>query len=183
MSPVGPVGTILLVGLMGSGKSTVAHLVGEATGRAVLDTDEMVELAAGMSVRRIIETLGEAGFRERERTALGEALDRNDVVVAAAGGSVCSAESAELVRARRAARTCTVVWLTAPLAELARRTASGEHRPALDDDAEDVLGRMAAERNAVYADLADIVVDTGGFDAVEVARRVLRATGAVSDVG
>jgi shikimate kinase len=183
VSPVGPVGTILLVGLMGSGKSTVARLVGEATGRAVLDTDEMVEAAAGMSVRRIIETLGEADFRARERTALVEALDRGDVVVAAAGGSVCSAESAALVRARRAARACVVVWLTAPLAELALRTASGEHRPALDDGAEVALARMAAERSEIYADLADIVVDTGGSKASEVARRVVLATGASSDVG
>jgi len=172
VSPTGRVHTVLLVGMMGSGKTTVARIVGEASGLSVLDTDEMVEAAAGMTVRHIIETLGEGEFRSRERTALAEALDRGGVV-AAAGGSVCSEPSAELVRARRAAGTCTVVWLTARVSELARRTSGDPHRPALDDDAETVLARMESERRAMYTDLADFVVDTDGRHPAEVARRIL----------
>lgn len=185
MNPAGRGRTLLLVGLMGSGKTTVARLVGEATGRAVLDTDEMVEEAAGMPVRGIIESLGEAEFRAREGAALAEALTRSDAVVAAAGGSVCSPGAGELVNARRAAGECTVVWLTASVPELARRTRVGAHRPALDGGAESALARMETERREVYAGLADVVVDTDGRDAAEVARAIVRVTqeGAVADAG
>jgi shikimate kinase len=71
------------------------------------------------------------------------------------------------------AGTCTVVWLTARVSELARRTSGDPHRPALDDDAETVLARMESERRAMYTDLADFVVDTDGRHPAEVARRIL----------
>lgn len=171
--------TVMLVGLMGSGKTTVARLVGEACGRRVLDTDEMVENAAGMPLREVIERHGEAGFRRREAAALASALEAEDVVVAAAGGSVCSPESAELVRDHRTAGTCTVVWLTAAVDELARRARGGTHRPALDADPVAVLERMEAERRGTYADLADVVIDTEGSEPAGVAARILAIPGVV----
>lgn len=177
MTMTGRVRTVVLVGLMGSGKTTVARLVGEACGRRVLDTDTMVEDAAGLPVREVILRHGEADFRRREAAALAEALEADDVVVAAAGGAVCTPESAELVRHRRDAGTCTVVWLTAPVEELARRTAGGAHRPALDEEPVGSLARMEAERRETYASLADVVVPTDDADPVGVATRVLAIPG------
>lgn len=152
--------SIVLVGLMGTGKSSVARQLGTRLGRVVVDTDREIEALEGRSVRDIFATSGEDAFREMESRALKAALEGDARVVAAAGGVVLRESNRTLLaRARRDGRAA-VVWLRADIASLVARTSTGGHRPLLDQDPEGTLARLADERAALYDEVADVVVDT-----------------------
>ncbi|HQV56554.1 MAG TPA: shikimate kinase, partial [Ilumatobacteraceae bacterium] len=105
-----PAAHIVLVGLMGSGKSTVARRIGARLGRPVLDSDEMIEELTGKSVRQIFAEQGEPAFREQEQAVLADALANEEPsVIAAAGGVVLSAANRRLL----ADADAVVVWLRA----------------------------------------------------------------------
>jgi shikimate kinase len=164
---------LVLVGMMGSGKTSVGRLVASALGRPLLDSDEQVEANAGRSVRDIFESEGEAAFRRLESEALEEALARSaPVVVAAAGGVVLSPSNRSLLR-----RRATVVWLRARPETLARRVGEAGHRPLLGDDPAAALARLDAERRPLYEEVADAVVDVDDIDAEQAASAVLAAVG------
>src|SRR4051794_6921672 len=100
---------LVLVGMMGSGKTTVGRMVAARLGRRFLDSDEQVEAATGRTVREIFESDGEAAYRVLESKALCEALaSRPPAVIAAAGGTVLSADNRAAMRA-----SGEVVWLQA----------------------------------------------------------------------
>lgn len=144
--------------MMGSGKTTVGRLLADRLGFAYLDSDEEIERKTGRTVREIFETDGEAAFREEETAALRDALYcANDTVIGVAGGAVLDPDNRDCI-----ARAGTVVWLRGPVALLAHRAQRGEHRPLLDGDAESALRRLYAEREPIYAELADLVVDIDG---------------------
>ncbi|MGH9363615.1 MAG: shikimate kinase, partial [Thermoanaerobaculia bacterium] len=109
---------LFLTGFMGAGKTTIGRLLAGRLGCPFVDLDEEVERRAGMSVRRIFETLGEPEFRRLEAEELAKSVSREDVVVATGGGTVCFDESARLVRARG-----LTVWLKPSFATLTRRIA------------------------------------------------------------
>jgi shikimate kinase len=156
--------------MMGSGKTTVGRMVAERLGRAFLDSDEAIEARTGRTVREIFAAEGEAAFRRLESDVLAEALARPEPsVIAAAGGTVLAAEN------RRAMRDHAdrVVWLRARPATLAARVASGAHRPLLDEDPEGVLARLDAQREPLYREVADVVIDTADLRPNDVAERVL----------
>ena len=157
--------------MMGSGKTTVGRLVAQRLGRPFFDSDEQVEARAGRTVREIFETDGEAAFRTLEAGALAEALAAPEpVVVAAAGGVVLDPGN------RRALREgATVVWLRAEPAVLAKRVRPGDHRPLLAHDASGVLTRMEAEREPLYLEVADHVVDVGRAPVARIVESVLEA--------
>lgn len=165
---------VLLVGMMGAGKSTVGRLLAERLGWAYSDSDEEVERRSGHSVRALFEAGGEAAFRPLEREALAAAL-RGDapVVVAVAGGAVLDPENRALLR-----RSGTVVWLRAAPATLARRVACvgvPDHRPLLGGDRDGALVRIDAERRPLYEEVSDLVVDVDELDPPGVVERVARA--------
>ncbi len=165
---------LVLVGLMGSGKSTVGRRCAERLGRTFVDVDDRVEATAGRSVAEIFAADGEAGFRALERTALAEACGSADLLVIACGGGAMLDEGN---RDRARAHGC-VVWLTAEPATLADRVGAGAaraRRPLLagSDAPEATLGRLAEERAGVYAAAAHAVVATDGRTVDEVATSVL----------
>lgn len=146
---------IVLVGLSGSGKSTVGQIVARKLGWQFLDTDEMVEEASGMSIPEIFAAQGEAAFRERERDALADATSRENVVVATGGGAVITPEGRELIGRG------FVVWLVVSPERAAERLEANpetEDRPLLEGD---VLGRLRRllEQRRTYYELADAAVD------------------------
>ena len=161
---------LVLVGLMGSGKTTVARRLGQRLGREVLDSDEMIQARTGHTVRQIFAEQGEAAFRALETEVMAEALaNRNPVVIAAAGGVVLSAHNRRLLQGSAA----EVVWLRADPEQLAERVRNGQHRPLLDDDPAGALARMHAERDPLYREVADRVIEVGGHSVDDVVELVL----------
>jgi shikimate kinase len=165
-------GHIALVGLSGSGKSTVAPLVANRCEiGAFVDLDRVVEERVGRSVDEIFRTDGEAAFRRLEADALADALAGSPTVIATGGGVVLDHANRQLLRGSAA-----VVWLRATPGQLAARLAdTHEARPLLSGDAEFALHRLAEEREALYSEVADVVIDVDGVDPVSVAEEVARA--------
>jgi shikimate kinase len=160
--------------MMGSGKTSVGRRVAERLGRPLLDTDRLVEEEAGCSVAEVFAAEGEAGFRRREAEVVSRVLASEvPAVIAFGGGAVL--DSANRVAAREAG---LVIWLQAPVTELARRVASPSTvRPLLAGDGppETVLEDIAGQREEAYRAAAHVVIDTAGRSPGQVASAVLRA--------
>jgi shikimate kinase len=148
--------TITLVGLMGSGKSSVGKRLAQALDLPFRDADDEVETAAGRSIPEIFEQLGEPAFRDGERRVIARLLEGPPIVLATGGGAFMNAETRELIKTRSVS-----VWLKADLPILAKRVARKENRPLLTGkDPMAVLTAQAAVRYPAYAQ-ADITVETG----------------------
>jgi shikimate kinase len=162
---------LVLVGLMGSGKTTVSRVVAERLGRRVVDSDAVIEEATGRTVREIFADDGEDAFRSLETAALLDALSSAEpLVIAAAGGVVLREENRRALREADA----KVVWLCASPALLLERVGSGVHRPLLDADPAGTLQRMHDEREALYREVADAIVLVDHRTVAEVVEAVLR---------
>ncbi len=166
-----PARHVLLIGMMGAGKTTVGSLLASHLGCAFVDSDAEILARTGRSVPEIWRAEGEAAFRAEEAAALAGAVARTEpIVVGVAGGAVLDPINRDLIR-----RAGPVVWLRARPETLAARVGSGEGRPLLDGDPAGNLGRLDAERRRLYAELADVVVDVDGLTADQVVERVLPA--------
>ncbi|MEM9067448.1 MAG: 3-dehydroquinate synthase [Myxococcota bacterium] len=164
---------IFLSGPMGAGKSSVAVRVADRLGLAALDLDQEIE-SAGRSIDAIFREEGEAGFRARERDALARVLkERDDVVIALGGGTVCDEENR-----RGLVRSGILITLMAPTDVLLARVGAGEGRPLLQGDAAERLRRLLHARKDVYAECHATVSSEGPLE--EVAARVVDA---VADPG
>lgn len=151
---------IVLVGLMGTGKSTVAWELAQHYHVPFLDTDKLVEQRLGKTVREVFDELGEDFFREVESEVLRDCLHSpSGAVIAAAGGVVLGSQNRQLMKKASTQHDVSVVWLHAPPEVLAVRTAKGVHRPALDGDRLAVLEKMFAAREPLYKEVADVVID------------------------
>lgn len=146
---------IVLVGLMGSGKTTVGRLVAVATGRELVDVDVAIAARTGKTVRQLWEEGGEVAYRSLERDEVLATLGR-DVVLAAPGGVILDPT------VRDALGDAFVAWLRARPATLAARVRPGDHRPLLGENPEDDFASMDAERAELYAAVADITLDADG---------------------
>lgn len=162
---------LVLVGMMGVGKTTVARVVADRLNRRVLDSDAIIEGRTGRTVREIFAEDGEPAFRAMETEVLLESLAWEEpVVIAGAGGVVLS----ETNRAALKASGARVVWLCADPATLVERVRSGGHRPLLDADPAGTLQRMFAEREALYREVADAIVLVDNRSVSDVVEAVLR---------
>ena len=149
--------SVVLIGLMGSGKTTAGRRLAKKIGCVFVDTDDVVREVAGVAVREIFERGGEPKFREYESLALLQILrDKTPRVIAAAGGVVLADKNRAAIEASGA----YVVWMQADTAALVERVASGTHRPLLIGDAPATLEAMSIAREKLYAGLADARIDT-----------------------
>ncbi len=138
---------IVLVGLMGVGKTTVGRRLGARLGLPFVDADHEIELAAGLSVAEIFDRYGEAHFRDGERRVIARLIDGSAKVIATGGGAFMNDETRALILDR-----ATAVWLDADIDTLAMRVSRRENRPLLrGKDARAVLGDLAKVRNPIYA--------------------------------
>jgi shikimate kinase len=162
---------IVLVGMMGAGKTSIGRRVADALDRPFVDSDAQIERRTGRTVAEIWRDEGESAFRILEAEALGDALAHEEPsVIAAAGGTVLDPENRRLITG--AGR---VVWLRADPDVLATRVRSGAHRPLLDEDPATVLHRLSAERGDLYGDVADVVVDVDDLTPDQAVECVLAA--------
>jgi shikimate kinase len=164
---------ILLVGMMGCGKTTTGELVARRLGWDYRDSDADVEALTGRTVPEIFANDGEAAFRKAEAEVLAAACTREQpVVIAVAGGAVLNEDNRTLIRG------CgTVVWLRAKPQRLAQRVGDGAGRPLLEGDKDEIMARLLKERAPHYAEVADAVIDVDHLTPDQVADRVLAAAG------
>jgi shikimate kinase len=162
---------LALVGLMGSGKTTVGERCAKRLGRDFVDTDDVVTGLAGMPVAEIFSTMGEPRFRELERQAVASVCASPVPLVVACGGGV----AVDPANRRQLSAAAFVVWLRAPVDVLAARCGDGESRPLLAGDARASLTRLLALRTPAYEAVADAAVDTEGRDVDDVVAAVLDA--------
>ena len=147
---------VALVGMMGSGKSTIGRLLAEATGWPYVDNDELVRRAHGMTARELLADRGEDVMRraESDAMALGLALPP-PAIVGVAAGVILDADDRERLR-----RGAIVIWLRATAGVLESRAKDADHRPWLEADGGSWIREAAAEREPMYASIADLVLDT-----------------------
>jgi shikimate kinase len=152
---------VALVGLMGSGKTTVGRRAARLLGRPFVDADEAFIPRYGRTVAEVFATDGEDGFRRLEAELLGDLLDARTPLLIACGGGVVTTEGN---RRRLRDPGVHVVWLRADPAFLASRVETKADRPLLaGGDARSVLERLHAERDAWYAEVADDVLEVSSF--------------------
>lgn len=150
-------GNIFLVGPMGAGKSTVGKQLAKSLGREFYDSDKELEKRTGVSISWIFEMEGEEGFRAREQKIIDELTGLKDIVLATGGGVVLAEENRRVLRSRG-----HVVYLSASVEQLLRRTSKDKSRPLLQtDNPKQRIREILAQREALYRDVADIELRTG----------------------
>jgi shikimate kinase len=150
-----PPKTIVLVGLMGAGKSSIGRRLAQALALPFVDADNEIETAAGATIEEIFARDGEAIFRNGERRVIARLLDGPTHVLATGGGAFMDPATRDLIRTRAIS-----IWLRGDLELLLARVSRRNNRPLLKaGDPRAVLAKLMEERHPVYAE-ADIVVDT-----------------------
>lgn len=181
----------LLVGMMGTGKSTVAAMLAEEIGCDMVDIDAEVERASSRSITEIFATEGESGFRRLENVALARilrsaveaAVGSRDLVVATGGGAVTAAESRALIRSLRESGRHVVVWLEASPETILARVGSSD-RPLLGGLAPSAavtrLQELTDARGPFYEECATVRIDTDGLAPAEVASCIRERVAAIA---
>lgn len=162
-------GNIFLIGPMGVGKSTIGRHLAAHLKLIFRDSDREIEERTGAAIPLIFELEGEAGFRRREVDIINELTQQQNLVLATGGGVVLNPQNRDWLRERG-----WVVYLRAPLEQLLKRTARSRNRPLLQT--EDPRTRLAAilrERNPLYENVADMIVETSGRSVQRVVKDVL----------
>lgn len=170
--------TLVLVGLMGAGKSCVGRRLADALGRPFVDSDDEVEKAAGCTIRDIFDVYGEPAFRDCERRVIQRLLEDGGTVIATGGGAFMDAATRATIKA-----SGTSIWLRADPEVLYQRTKRSKTRPLLNtDDPLATLRELAERRYPTYAE-ADIIVDTGTHSPEETVQQVIQSIAAARPTG
>lgn len=159
---------LFLVGPMGAGKSAVGRQLARMLHLDFVDSDDEIESRTGVDIPFIFEKEGEEGFRKREAKVIDDLSQLDGIVLATGGGAVIDADS----RSRLGARGF-VVYLSTSVTQQLQRTNRGRERPLLGDgDPAEILQRLMAERDPLYREIADLVVNTDGRRVQTVAREI-----------
>jgi shikimate kinase len=169
-----PPSRVVLLGMMGSGKSSVGRALADLTGWPFVDNDALVQAATGRTARQILAEAGEDAMRAAEGAALRRGLATDPpAIVATAAGTVLEAEQRRLIDDGG-----FVVWLTASPEVLAERAAGAAHRPWLEVDPVAWFEQAAATRDPLCRSISDLEIDTARVQPSEAARRILDALSA-----
>lgn len=143
---------------MGAGKTTIGKQLARELGRAFFDSDQVIEERTGVDIPLIFELEGEPGFRQREKSALKDLLQGNDIVLATGGGAVMDPANRELFNSHG-----FVIYLSAPLEQLLQRTAKDRNRPLLQNtDPRKKMQELIALRDPLYREVADEIIEPKG---------------------
>lgn len=168
-----PQGSLVLIGMMGVGKSTVGKRLANRLDLPFVDADDAIVAAAGMTIQEMFDRHGETAFRDGERRVIARLIDGSPKVIATGGGAFMQAETRDLILAR-----ATAIWLDADIDILVERVSRKEGRPLLKGkDPKAVLTELAATRNPVYA-LAPIHVMSNATPHEATVDRIMEALGA-----
>jgi shikimate kinase len=138
---------VVLVGMMGVGKTSIGRKLAERLGLPFVDADEEIETAADLSVAEIFERFGEEYFRDGERRVIGRLIEGKPKVIATGGGAFINDETRALILEQAHS-----VWLNADIEVLVERVSRRNHRPLLvGRDAREVLTELGAKRDPIYA--------------------------------
>ena len=164
---------IFLVGLMGSGKTTIGKLIAKKLRYKFIDTDLLMEEKTGVKVPLIFEYEGEEGFRKRETKILSEVLRLDNIVLATGGGIVLSDSNRQQLKERG-----NVIYLNAEINELAKRLSDDKTRPLLQNtDIKEKLKELMGHRSFLYESIADSIIQTKNKRALEIANEIITNLG------
>jgi len=162
---------LILIGPMGSGKTTVGKQLAKRTRMDFVDSDHMIEERCGVSISTIFDIEGEDGFRKRETKMLAELCEQSSIVLATGGGAITVEENRILLR-----KSGFVIYLKTSLETQLARTQKNQNRPLLENvDAEKKLADLMGERGALYEQEADLVVTSGERIVSKVVDEIMQA--------
>ncbi len=162
------ISSLYLVGPMGVGKSTIGKRLARVMGLEFYDSDHEVEERTGVDIPVIFDIEGESGFRKRESEVLDELTRKKGIVLATGGGAVLTDDNR-----RRLARNGFVVYLTADVDHILERIAKDTRRPLLQtSDPQATLKQIMLERDPLYREIADLVIDTTRFNIKQIIDRI-----------
>ena len=150
-------GNLILVGMMGSGKTTIGRTLAKHLGKVFVDSDEEIQQRTGVTIAHIFDIEGEAGFRQREAAAIHDLVGRDNMALATGGGAVLAEQNRALLK-----QNGIVIYLKASVHDLWQRTRHDRSRPLLQAvDPRARLTELHHQRDPLYQEVADIVVQTG----------------------
>lgn len=160
---------IFLVGLMGSGKTTIGRALAKRLNKRFVDADHEIEARTGASIPWIFEIEGEASFRQREADVIRDLTAQDGIVLATGGGAVLNEESRKLLKERG-----TVVYLRASVNSILQRTSHDRNRPLLQtDDPRARIEELSLQRAPLYQEVAHIIIETGRPNVQSVVQSIL----------
>ncbi|MFZ2301391.1 MAG: shikimate kinase [Gallionella sp.] len=150
-------GNLILVGMMGSGKTTMGRTLAKHLGKAFVDSDEEIQKRTGVTIPHIFDIEGEAGFRQRESAAIHDLLMYNNMVLATGGGAILAEQNRAMLQ-----QNGIVIYLKASVHDLWQRTKHDRNRPLLQTaDPHTKLKELLQQRDPLYQEVADIVIQSG----------------------
>lgn len=159
---------IVLIGFMGSGKSSVGHNLAYILEKKFIDTDTFIEKATGVSIPDMFMNQGEGYFRAREKEAIAEVAQKQKVIIATGGGAVLDKENVKVLGS-----TGCIVYLKATIDHLYNNLKLDQSRPLLqEDNMLETIKNLMDHREQIYEDAADMVVDVSGKKIPEIVREI-----------
>jgi len=172
-------GNIFLVGLMGAGKTTIGRILARKLGKRFIDSDHEIEARTGASIPWIFEIEGEASFRRREAEVIRDLTAQDGIVLATGGGAVLNPDNRAYLQARG-----RVIYLRANVASIMLRTSHDKNRPLLQTaDPRKKLEELTAQREPLYREIADLVIDTGRPNVQSMVQTILAQLSALEQSG
>jgi len=175
--PITDRGNIILVGLMGCGKTSVGKVLARLLDKTFVDSDHEIERVTGVRIPVIFEIEGEAGFRAREHKMIAQLVKQDDLLLATGGGAILSQENRDLLKANG-----TVIYLRAPVKSLLKRTQRDRNRPLLRvPDPAAKLTELYELRDPLYREVAHLIFDTSNQSVRTLAEQIEAKLKSASD--